>query len=253
MKPERIRQRRPTRPLVFGLAIVLLSVTLGTIHSASAYSCGSRRCYGTNAWYGLVDGADIRITTGDMKYNSGDTAQHINSELWLIDDNYPYGNPNNDYDENWGYIAWVETGYIARPNQFYFFRADRRPGYDFREYKIADAYSERGRNNYFEIQRSSSTSFRIEIWYSGGTYVGSSIYNQMAPDRIRIGMELAGFLGGSATESSFTNSRYIHQGNHHYQFRLGDEHLNEFPTVSWWRVQPAVGNNGGDFRTRCGC
>lgn len=239
------------RKLTVAAALVLALTSFMVPSDALAYDCTGPLCAGSVVWDGGVSGADARIRVGNMSSTNSNSDWHINNALWLRDS----GGVNDCWVAGgWYDVAWVEVGYIGRANAYGFYWGDCRPGASYYEKYLGSVYSEdKGRNNFFEINRIDSGSFRVFIEAGRYDYSTSSYVNTMSPDQIEIGMELIGDSGAYADTTSFNNNRYIQGSGRYYQFRDGDRKWQAGPPQSWWYVHPASSSSGGDWRTYCGC
>lgn len=243
-----LKNRVGLRWSLLGVAAILFGVLPA---DALAYSCSSSHCYGTVAWNGMVDGADTRIRAASTYMNNG--SHFISNEMWVMDFNGTSSSCSVDGYSSGG-ITWVEVAMLARGGQYPFFWAECKPGGYFNDYLFSVVPSGvYGTSPYFEIKRTASSTFRTRISASGYSATDYSYSNSMVPDRIRIGTELFGTSGGYSNQASWTHNRYIHGNSHYYQFRDGDSKVVNSPVQAWWQTVPASGNNGGDWRTQCGC
>jgi hypothetical protein len=259
------RNQALSNRLVWRLVALLAILFAGShLAHASNYSCGtpiSGHCYGVTQWqeqpvyYGSY--TDLLQIAMNCPSNCGG---FINNEMWLVDYRTQACLSN-------GFGAcWVEAGFHAFSGEGnpYYFWADSRP-------LSSSAY-----NNHFLNQADSADFEHVMLLQDGrgaaGTFQvwiyntslsvlfnGTSTSNNMSPNTVIIGTELAGSTGASALPSQFQRNLWaVKPLGPEYVFWANVENdegnlTSQNPPTASWLIDPALSGapQGGLFTTSC--
>lgn len=223
---------------------------------AASISCGdenNNHCYARQDWFGGMNGAKTTINIVQLNCsNACQSTGFIDNEMWLIDEQTS-SCTSNKYGN-----CWVEAGYINDGYNFSYFWADVRPvdngNLNFHwlfaasvGYTMGISIYKQGTNQFeLDLVLHNSTGYHTVTYYSTN--------NSMAPNDIKIGMELAGTGSNNsnwgAPRADFTNnywkgSNWVAQqyGNGPGMYAYNPPYING--------IYGGSGGTGGDFWTNC--
>ena len=239
------------------VTVSLLLIGQGTYSRAAYaapanYSCGdnsSNHCYAFYQWHGGVNGASTNINVpflGGSPSSDGFT----NWEMWVQATNCGSG------------LCWVEAGittqYCCTLGSYFW--ADKRPDGSYNNHYPQQV----GPNDLvetFQIYKQDNYTWNVYgyVWSCGGgqngqcspSWSGQSTSNNMSPDNIQIGKELAGTYGQQGLGSDWQFNYYRCGSSWCKQFGLGNPGsgysgsggIKTGPLSGYWNHQP---NNSGD-------
>ena len=238
-----------TSTIVFSIAeLIPQSLTVAN----ASYNClfnpnsTSGHCYGVLQWDGGVIGSTTSIYAVPITYNNGD--EFLTIETWNV-------------NSTTGYL--VEVGEIRRqsdaPDTAWFwadfhYHPERQMNVYTRSIfgliPNADFYS------YIPVWiiRDFDTQYSAHVRSTQQEWVGTSTNNNLQPNEVQIGEELAGTNGGSAPRTYWTYNQWIdNNGVGQYQNNNGHPvaQASGNPPTADWLVYPANSSNGGTWYADC--
>jgi hypothetical protein len=251
--------------LLLSLLLLTLLVLPNRIAAPSNYSCGnpsSGHCYGVATWQEQPQyfGSYVDLLQIAMNCASG-CGGFLNNEMWLVD-NQTQGCVNNQYGQ-----CWVEAGFQAQDgggNPIWFW-ADSRPlqSNTYNNHFLNQADS--GDFEHFMIIKDSRNGAQgvFQVWIYNDSlsvlFQGTSTNNNISPNIIHIGTELAGTNGASSALAQFSRNIWaVKPLGADYTFwynRQTDEGslINQNPPSASWLINPNLPPppEGGMFTTNC--
>lgn len=257
--------------LVFVLTLLLVSQGLYPKIAYANYTCGKPdlsggpHCGSFYRWIGGMNGAKTNINVPFLGGGSS-TDGFTNWEIWVQQFNNPsctFANLNQ---------CWVEAGITDQAGGVlgYYFWADSRPGGSYYNH-YPEQVGPDDLTETIQIYKQNNSTWNVEgsVWSCGGGQNGHCSYNwgsqstnnNMSPNTIDIGMELAGTYGQKGPGSDWQFNYWRCGSNWCKQSGLGNPGSGTSwslgyklgPLAGGWNTQPNSSGNTGDWYSYCNC